>query len=155
MTAVHKITGDFYDDPYDLIALHSSLEDYELVYFINLYLKSKFRRCKHDMELSPQISFPIFEWKDEKNDRYWSLVTNNSVQEEHFQRADLFQGEPSYTTHHLVPEYKEVDFFLKVEHDDLNLEDSIIKTLLRVPKIITAYTVDTDKLKSKNNLIFL
>ncbi len=155
MAAVHKITGDFYDDPFELIALHSSLEGYELAYFVNLYLKSKFIRCREDYELSPLVSFPIFEWKDDINEQHWSLVTNNSVREEIYQEIDLFQGEPSFTTHHLVPEYKEVDYFLKVVQDDLNVEEKIIKPLLQVPKIITAYLVDTDKLKSKNNLIFL
>lgn len=155
MAAVHKITADFYDDPFDLIALHSSLEDYELAYFVNLYLKSKFVRCREDMELAPKVSFPIFEWKDDMNEHHWTLVTNISVKEEIYQRIDLFQGEPSFTTHHLVPEYKEVDYFLKVVQDNFNVEEKIIRPLLQVPKIITAYLVDTDKLKSKNNLIFL
>lgn len=155
--AVHKITGDLFEDPYDLVALHSSLEDHELVYFINLYLKSKFKRCKEDLELAPQVSFPIFEWKDEINDSFWSLVTNssNKVKEENLKRTDLFQGEPSFTTHHVVPELKEVDYFLKVVQDNLKVEEDIVKPLLTVPKIVTAYAVETDHLKSKNNLIFL
>ena len=157
MTAVHKITGDFYEDPYDLVALHSSLEDYELVYSINLFLKSKFKRCQDDLELSPKISFPIFDWKDEINDRNWSLVTNSSLRAvaEDSQRVGLFQGEPSFTTHYLVPEHREVDYFLKVVQDDLNVEEDIVAPLLAIPKIITAYTVETNHLKSKNNLIFL
>ena len=155
MAAVHKILDDFYEDPYELVALHSSLEDYELVYFINLHLKSKFKRCADDLQLSPGVSFPIFEWKDEQNDRYWSLVTNNSVLEANVQEIGLFEGEPSFTTHHLVPEHKEVDYFLKVEDDDLDIEKDLLKPLLLVPRVITAYAVNTDKLKSKNNLIFL
>ncbi len=155
MAAVHKIMGDFYEDPFNLVALHSSLEDYELVYFVNLHLKTRFKRCKEDLQLTQQLSFPIFEWKDEKNDSYWSLITNNSAQEEDSPRSDLFEGEPSFTIHHLVPEYKEVDYFLKIEQDDFDVESSVLKPLLKTPKIITAYTVETDKLKSRNNLIFL
>ena len=63
MTAVHKIMGDFHEDPFDLVAVHSSLEDYELVYFINTHLKSKLRRSANDFELSSNVFFPIFEWR--------------------------------------------------------------------------------------------
>ena len=155
MSAVHKIMGDFYEDPFDLVALHSSLEDYELVYFINMHLQSRFRRCRNDFEMSQEVSFPIFEWKDEPNAIYWSLVTNNSLSEYRLPRTDLFKGETSYTTHHLVPERKEVDYFIKVEQAYVNVEADIVKALQSIPKIITAYQVDIDSLKSKNNLIFL
>lgn len=155
MSAVHKIIGDFYEDPFDLVALHSSLEDYELVYFINMHLQSRFRRCRNDFEMSPEVSFPIFEWKDEPNAIYWSLVTNNSLSEYRLPRTDLFKEETSYTTHHLVPERKEVDYFIKVEQTHVNVEVDIVKPLQSIPKIITAYQVDIDSLKSKNNLIFL
>ncbi len=155
MTAVHKIMGDLYEDPFDLVAVHSSLPDYELVYFINMHLKSRFCRCKNDFELTPKVSFPIFDWKDEPNDIYWSLITNNSFSEYSSPRTDLFKEEKSYTNNHLVPERKEVDYFLKVEQDDVNIEMDIVKPLLSIPKIITAYQVDISSLKSKNNLIFL
>jgi len=155
MTAVHKFMGDFYEDPFDLVALHSSLADYELVYFINMHLKSKLCRSRHDFELSQKVFFPIFEWKDEPNDIYWSLITNTSLSEYSLPQTDLFKEEPSYAMHHLVPERKEVDFFLKIEQDNINIEKDIVKLLLNIPKIVTAYQIDPDNLKSKKNLIFL
>jgi len=145
MTAVHKIMGDFYEDPFDLVAVHSSLEDYELVYFINLHLKSRLRRSRNDFELSPEVSFPIFEWKDEANEVHWSLITNSSVSENNAPRTDLFKEEKAYMAHRLVPERKEVDYFLKIENSQGTLEIEIVKPLLS----------DVDSLKSKNNLIFL
>jgi hypothetical protein len=155
MHAVYKISSDFAEDPFSLVALHSSMEDYELVYHINLGLHAKFRRCKEDFRLSPLITFPIFEWTDERHDRNWILVTNNNISEDALIRTDLFQDEPSFTTHHLVQELKEVDYLIKILHDDMDVEEEVIKPLLRIPKMITAYAVDPDKLKSKNNLILL
>lgn len=155
MTAVHKIMGDFYEDPFDLVAVHSSLEDYELVYFINMHLKSRFRRSETDFELSPAVSFPIFEWRDDPNEVCWSLITNNSISENNAPRTDLFKEEIAYTAHRLVPERKEVDYFLKIEQSHGNIETDVVKPLLSIPKIITAYQVDVDSLKSKTNLIFL
>lgn len=152
--AVHKIIDDFYEDSFTLLALHSSMEDYAIVYALNLCLKSSFKRSSQDLDISDQISFPIFEWKDDSNDSYWTLITNFSVQEDNLVRSGLFENEPSFTTHHLVPEHKDADYLLKVEHDDFNLEKDTVKQLLTVPSIITAYVLDVDQLKSKNNLIF-
>ena len=154
MAAIHKITEDFYEDSFALIALHSSLEDFAIVYSINQCLKSNLCRSRTDLDISQNISFPIFEWKDLKNDRYWTLITNSSVQEENIVQSGLFQNEPSYTTYQLLPEHKEVDYFLKIEMDEGNGEDEIVKLILTIPGVITAYTLETNKLKSKNNLIF-
>lgn len=154
MAVVHKISGDFFEDSFTLIALHSSLEDYAMVYAINLRIKSVFKRAKTDLNLKGQTSFPIFEWQDGSTDRYWSLMANSSTVEERFEGLDLFQDEPSFTTVHLINEYKEVDYFIKIEHDDDLDEAALIRSLLKIPKLITAYIVDADNLKSKNNLIF-
>jgi len=152
--AVHKIIDDFYEDSFTLLAIHSSMEDYAIVYALNLCLKGNFKRSAEDLDISDHISFPIFEWKDKANENYWTLITNNSLQEDNLVRSDLFENEPSFTKHHLVPEHKEADFLLKIEHDTSNLEKDTVKQLLAVPRIITAYVLDVDQLKSKNNLIF-
>lgn len=154
MAVVHKISGDFFEDSFTLIALHSSLEDYAMVYAINLGIKTVFKRAKSDLKLKEKISFPIFEWQDESNEMYWSLMANSSTVEERSESIDLFQDEPSFTRVHLINEYKEVDYFIKIEHDDDLDEAALIKSLLKIPKLITAYIVDADNLKSKNNLIF-
>lgn len=137
-----------------LIALHSSLEDNALVYSLNHRLKLLLRRTEEDLEIEGQGCFPVFEWKDKINDRYWTLLTNNSIKVEELNRMDLFQYELSQTVHHLVPEYREVDYFLKIEQGDEHLENEVIRNILSVPNIITAYTVETERLKSKHNLIF-
>jgi hypothetical protein len=154
MMAVHKIIDDFYEDSFTLLAIHSSMEDYAIVYALNLCLKANFKRSSEDLDISDHISFPIFEWKDDNNDNYWTLITNNSLKEDNVTRGDLFENEPSFIKHHLVPEHKDADFLLKIEHDDFNLEKDTVKQVLTIPKIITAYVLDVDQLKSKNNLIF-
>lgn len=154
MAAVYKITDDFYEDSFTLVALHSSMADYAMVYALNLCLKSNFKRSSKDLDLSQHISFPFFEWRDDSNDSYWTLIVNNSQHEENFVRSDLFENEPSFSKHYLLPEYKESDYLLKIEHEDDALEEQTIKQLLTIPKVITAYVLDVDHLKSKSNLIF-
>lgn len=152
--AVHKITDDFYKDSFTLVALHSSMEDFAIVYTINSCLKSKFQRSSEDLDLSEQVSFPIFEWKDDSTESYWTLISNKSQSQEKSAGNDLFENEPSFSKQYLLPEYKEVDYLLKIEHDDLTLEEDTLKQLLTISNIITAYILNADHLKSKNNLIF-
>ncbi|MCK0147961.1 IPExxxVDY family protein [Arenibacter sp. F26102] len=154
MAAIHKISEDFYEETFTLIALHSSIEDYMLVYALNSCLKTKLKRSVNDLEISQSGSFPIFDWRDEVNDRYFTLISNNDVKEEELSIGNLFQDQPSFTKYHLVPEYRDVDYFLKIELDEIDVEEEILKSVLAIPKIITAYIVDACKLKSKNNLIF-
>ena len=154
MAAIHKISEDFYEETFTLIALHSSIEDFMLVYALNSCLKTNLKRSVSDLDLSQGGSFPIFDWRDEVNDRYYTFVSNNDVREEVLSIANLFQDQPTLTKYHLVPEYRDVDYFLKIEHDELDVEENILKSVLTIPKVITAYLVDASKLKSKNNLIF-
>lgn len=153
MAAVHKILTDFYEDAFTLLALHSSLEDYAMVYALNLCLKSNFRRTAIDLELFEQVTFPIFEWKDAKNDRFLTLITNNGTKEETNVMGDLFENEPSYSRFQVVPEYKDADYLLKIEHDD-DLEENFIKSLMNIPNVVTVYDINIENLKSRTNLIF-
>lgn len=154
MLSVHKISVDFYEDSFSLIALHSSLEDYAMAYALNRHIKSNFRRGREDLDIMEHITVPIFEWRDETNDGYWTLFTNQGVKEDSMIRSDLFRNEPTFTPFHMVPEYREVDYFLKIEQDDFTESDSLIKKLHSIPKVVTAYSIPHHKLKSKNNLIF-
>ncbi len=154
MTAIYKITENLYDETFALVALHSSLEDYALVYALNLHLKSGFKRCFTDLDLSAEVSFPIFEWKDKIQHRYWTLISNSSSTLQNIDQGGLFQNESTYTKHYLIPEYKEVDFFLKIEQDETEVEEEVLNMIHGIPKVVTAYTIPIDRLKSKNNLIF-
>lgn len=154
MAYSHKISDDFYGELYTFIALRSNLEDHSLVFAINGYLKSNFIRSRKDLELSGNFSLPVFEWKDLINDRYWTLIPNKCQKIELLGDGGLFGEEPSYTTLYVVPEHKEVDYILKLEQEDNDLEEELVKKLFKIPKIVTAYILDPSKLKHKNNLIF-
>jgi hypothetical protein len=88
------------------------------------------------------------------NDKYWTLIPNISRKTDAAQANDLFMNEPSVTLSHLIPEHREVDYFLKIEGDAAEAADPVLKILMTIPNIIAAYAIDTDNLKSKKNLIF-
>ncbi len=154
MAVTHRILDDFLEESFSLFAIHSTLEDYAVVYSLNRYLKSRFQRLPNDLDIDKGSSFPIFEWKDVNNDRYWTLISNSCRKAEAGKTNELFNNEPSVTTYHLIPEYREVDYLLKLEGEPAEGEETIVKRLSGIPNFITAYAIDTSKLKSKKNLIF-
>jgi hypothetical protein len=154
MAGVYKINDDFYDESFILIALHTTLDDYALVYGLNQSLKAKFVRARKDFNLAENKSFPIFEWDDEFHDMYWVLVANHSSEQELIPNNDLFQNETTFTKPRLIPEYKDVDYLLKIETEKEFDTSSLIKKILMLPRVMAAYEISTEKLKSKNNLIF-
>ena len=56
---------------------------------------------------------------------------------------------------YLLPEFKKVDYFLKIENNDDAVSVSNIQVLLNtIDNVSTVYSVDINQIKSKNNLIF-
>jgi hypothetical protein len=53
----------------------------------------------------------------------------------------------------LIPEFKKVDYFLRIEDDSLEITD-IVTAIHSIDWVEAAYAVDIVKIKSKNNLIF-
>lgn len=151
MGTKHKILEDFYDEWFMLIALHSNQEDHVLAYALNSTLKTRFKRSKHDVDIAENFSFPMFEWFDEKTDSNWSLFSNGTLGQGDIDMSGLFKDMPSSAKHHLVPEYKEVDYFIKIDQE---VSETLVKNIQEIPTVMTAYTVDCEKLSSKNNLIF-
>ncbi|SCY57537.1 IPExxxVDY family protein [Flavobacterium caeni] len=161
--AVHKLHLDEFDEvDYDLIAIHSSLEDYRLAYFINQKLSVSLCKSKEEIGITVkegEASFQKFTFDDQTNDILWSLVPNKneiSVARKNT-RPNLFVDAPEdiATKVYLLPELKKVDYFLKLENNNntLNMED-MVRDIKSINRISTVYAVIPEKIKSKNNLIF-
>lgn len=156
---VYKLTDDFYDDSYALIAIHSSLDSYRLAYLLNGLLGIQLQRLRKDLVLYEEAPFEVFEAFEEKADLLWHLVANKTAVEleRHTEVPDIF-GSPSGTrTYFVLPEYSKVDHLLKIDDGEGGLEQvaEVLKKVKSLPEVITAYELNTDQVRSKNNLIFL
>ncbi|GAA3644013.1 IPExxxVDY family protein [Flavivirga jejuensis] len=159
--AVHKLILDnvFEEDLYTLIAIHCTLEDYRLAYLLNKHLGISLVRKPLDLDYQNKKStYSIFEWEDNKQQTIWNLVSNVCKTEDYRQRRNesLFDSEEKITrTAYLIPEYKTVNYFLKIDNEiDSSKEKYILNNVLKAPQIATAYNIDINQLKSKDNLIF-
>ncbi|WP_308993634.1 IPExxxVDY family protein [Mariniflexile litorale] len=159
--AIHKlILGDVFEEvDCTLIAIHSTVEDYRLAYLLNKHLSINLTRSVSNLDFSfDNATYSIFEWKDSKQLITWSLVSNICKTEIYKQDNfnSLFSTEEKITRIiYLVPEYKAVNYFLKIDNQfNLSKEKSILNNIFEIPQVATAFTIDINQLKSKDNLIF-
>jgi hypothetical protein len=155
---VHKIEiEDFDDTDYGLIALTTTSEDYSLAFSINQKLNVSLKRQKYDhpsFGTNIDNGFSVYEFTDSKNNLSWSLVQNQRWIEVIETGVSLFNETQKKI--YLFPEYKNIDFFLKIEglESDEKLLHEIITQIKQISKVAASFLVDTDAIKSKFNLKF-
>jgi len=151
---MQHLTLDLEDD-YSLIGIHSTEEDYRIAYLLNKNLRTKLTRFEQCLDFKDSdAEFPLFEYKDEKTFINYYLINNKHLQfVNNHNNEVLFGG--NYTVSYLIPEKKNVDFFLKIEgcNSDVFIEN-LVENLKKINQIITSYSLDPTTLKSRDHLIF-
>ena len=159
--ALHKLVLDDIEDvSYSLLAIHCTVEDFRVAYLLNKHLKISLKRRPEDLDFAfKKASFSLFEWKDEEEMITWNLISNVcKVEEDGILNTESLFKVPNkiIRTHNLIPEYKRVNYFLKIFNDGNFInEKSIIANIQQIPHIVTVYSLDASQLKSKDNLIFI
>lgn len=154
--AVYKLFEEIEETEFQLIAIHTSLEDYRLAFEMNKRLHTGFVQLSEGILVSQNSSFQLFEWIDECYDTVWNLIANKiEIEKPNTTNTFFFSEMTAKEIKYLIPEKKKVDFFLKISNDESYLDTmSILKHIQQIPNILTAYTVKANQLKSKSNLIF-
>lgn len=159
---IHKLfIDDFEEADYQLIAIHTILENYRVAYFINQNLPILLHRNKKEILIASEkqkIGFLNFHFTDTKKEIFYTLIENKkaiSLPQKN-KTITLFKEEQEFSNAiYFLPEFKNVDFFLKIEGDENQIDITKITTKLNtIDQISTVYAVDKRRIKSKNNLIF-
>jgi hypothetical protein len=156
--AIHKIQiNDFVSDDYELIAVHSSLDDYKLAYTLNKVLDIQLSKNLANIEVAipeGKSAFSNYIFDDEKNDVIWTLIENKTtIINSNKQTTSLF--EQIDITVFLLPEFKKADYLIKIENIDYGFDsEATLEKIQEIKNVTMAYTIDITNLKSKNNLIF-
>jgi hypothetical protein len=161
--AVLKLHLDEFDEvDYNLIAIHSTLEDYRLAYFLNQQLPVILSKSKDEISVTVkegEAFFSSFFFDDANNDIQWTLIQNKNEVTVHKkstgQNLFLNTDVEIATKVYLLSELKKVDYFLKIENNINTFTiDEVVKKIKSIGRISTVYEVIPEKIKSKNNLIF-
>ena len=159
MTITKLNLEDSFSEEFSLLAIHTDLEDFRLAYFLNKKLGLNLSRKEFDLNfIDSKGNFSVFEYIDKDNFLKWNLISNiyNHNFTTNITSNDLFELSNELVKKiNLLSEYKNVNFLLKLENNEnqVDLED-IIKEIKNIPQIITLYNINKD-LKNKENLIFL
>jgi hypothetical protein len=160
--AIHKLLIEDFDQiDYDLIAIHTSLEDYQLAFKLNQKLYLSFNRNSNEISIDVQnieTFFSRYTFEDEEQMVVWDLIQNKQeIQLPIKTKAkNLFENNNINITTRvsLVSELKKIDYFLKIEHDSHYKINDLINNIKTIDSISMVYEVNPNKIKSKNNLIF-
>jgi hypothetical protein len=162
MTSYKLVMEDDENETYSLLAIHCSEEPYFIAYLLNRYLGFQLKRERLDLNYvnnGLEVSFPLYQYENSLQYTTYSLVANKckSFAAQVHSSGGLFYDDASKKTviTYLIPEYNKVDYFLKIhsEYESILLQN-IIKEINNIKRIISAYEIGVDNLKSKNNLIF-
>lgn len=161
--AQHKlILDDDTEEDFSLLALHCSEEDYKMAFLLNKHLGLRLEREKMDLDFSNEglvVTFPIFYFESDFQYTTYYLVANKckTIVTNLDVSGGLFETDipDKILTTCLLPEYKKVDFFLKIQSEFENIPlRKIIASINQIKQVISAYEVDAEQIKSKRNLIF-
>ena len=159
--AVHKLHIEEYDEiDYQLIAIHTSLEDFRLAYFINQNLPITLKKSNFDIHIcnkDGETQFTRFVFEDSK-DIACNLFQNQNdvfVPSQTSNQGLFAESNNKFSTKiYLIPEFKKVDYFLKIENGEVNIDVSkITNCIKKIDRVSTVYAVEVEKIKSKNNKV--
>lgn len=146
---------DFNTTEYELIAIHSTIEATKLAFLLNKNLNTRFSFFDtiDKTEKNTKGSFDRFLYFDSESETSWNLIENKSIIKVENNSNSLFEDYEQYM--YMIPEYKKVDFVLKIDTEDnfLNIEE-INQKISKIDSISMSYTLDKNKIKTKSNLIF-
>lgn len=162
MATTKLLLEDDLTEDFDLIAIHCTEEAFKVAFTLNKNLDLRLVRKRVDLDFTDNgllVTFPIFEYVDYSNYTTYHLLGNicKSVVARTQSTGGLFdtQSAEKVVISQLLPESKRTDFFLKITSD---LDQVPVKRILgrinEIPQVISAYVVDSEQIKSNNNLIF-
>jgi hypothetical protein len=162
MATLKLYIDEFEEIDFHLLAIHTSLEDFRLAYFLNQKLQLNLSKNTDEIKIKNKEGstfFSRYTFEDIKNDVIWNLIQNENeitLLQNNTNQGLFTESINSFLTKDfLLPEYKKVNFFLKIDNAKESINPTDITTIIKsIDRISTVYTIDVENIKSKNNLIF-
>ncbi|AVR47336.1 IPExxxVDY family protein [Christiangramia fulva] len=157
----HKMLLEVEEEPFSLIAIYASMEGFKMAYLLNKVLKIHLEREREDVDFNfddYRAAFPLYTFKEARTQCSFHLVANKFKGEPKkiVSSGSLFDEEEiSPKEVYLIPEYKKVDYFLKIgEEIEGKAFSRMLTKIGKIPQVQAAYAIEPELLKSKQNLIF-
>ena len=150
----HHLGKSVEEESFSLIPIHTSIEDFQLAYFINQSCATQFKRDHnlYSSHLKRNVNGMVWEnsWDEET---YWHLFPNKYVNEKRSsEQPSLLFEENYFIEQYLLPEFKQVTYFIKKPEDPTN--SLFVKKIQELPEVQIAYSIAEKAIKSTKNIIF-
>lgn len=161
MSVNRIVISDFDIEDFYLCALHANVPSYKMAFLLNKHVELQLHKSDEEIlaysRKGVEASYCKYVFEDTLQSITYTLINNTGmVTEIPEQNGGLFGQElPLPKSQKLIPEFKNVDFFLKIEADYNGFSTkSLVSKIMEIKPVITSYEVDIDKIKDKTNLIF-
>jgi hypothetical protein len=128
------------DYDYDMIGICSHHNDYRIIWGVNelldIYLEKKEENFKISNSKGTLSEHPYYEFNDTENYLTFFFIKNK------------------YEGKFLVPELKQIDYFLFLLHNNLHNISLLMQKIKTLPTILAAYEFDPTEYNSTENIIF-
>ena len=148
----HILSHSETDDRGEIIAVHCSLEPFDLAFKINSHLNIKLVRTNYDISFKQtEENYMAYSNESSSEGALVFLFSNSYIKSQANKGSPLLFDQES-TEHALMPELRQADYLIKYVDENSALE-SFIKSLSLLKEISSCYKVENSKIKSKHNLI--
>ena len=148
----HVLSHSETDDFGEIIAIHCSLEPFDLAFKINGALGIKLARADYDISFKQTEEKYLIYSTDRNLEGPLVILYSNSYVKSVLNNSPQLLFDQESTEYSLIPELSNADYLIKYV-DEKNTIDSFIKYLSLLKEISSCYKVVESKIKSKHNLI--
>ena len=149
----YKLALDEAETDYRVIAIHSTIEAYDLAFKLNKTLGLNF--CRHDDDILFSKSnecYMVYKNTEKKNSSLIYLYSNSFTEFRNDSESEELFNSSSYKNN-LVPELNKADYVVRHFGDNKEIGD-FIKSVSLLDDVNSCYDFNFLKLKSKQNLMF-
>ncbi len=159
--AVHRLQLEEEDDEFALFAIHCGEAPFKMAFLMNQTLKWQLKREREDIlvnKAGKQQQYPKYRFVSKLDQIDHLLLSNKDVPQEDSttgQSLGLFDSlnGPSFSVTYLMPEFKKVDYLLKIE-SALNEGElkSMVAQIKSIKEVVSTYVIPHQKIKNINPL---
>ncbi len=159
--AVHRLQLEEEDDEFALFAIHCGEAPFKMAFLMNQTLKWQLKREREDIlvnKAGKQQQYPKYRHVSKLDQIDHLLLSNKDVPQEDSttgQSLGLFDSlnGPSFSVTYLMPEFKKVDYLLKIE-SALNERElkSMVAQIKSIKEVVSTYVIPHQKIKNINPL---
>jgi len=159
--AVHRLQLEEEDDEFALFAIHCGEAPFKMAFLMNQTLKWQLKREREDIlvnKAGKQQQYPKYRFVSKLDQIDHLLLSNKDVPQEDSttgQSLGLFDSlnGPSFSVTYLMPEFKKVDYLLKIE-SALNERElkSMVAQIKSIKEVVSTYVIPHQKIKNINPL---